>query len=135
MTDDQRKRLTEYLGECWHKGYWYCNCCKEEISPTRVTYQEQCDTCGQYVEWVSNRTFTNWPDLGAVKEKLVEKGDWFRRFKSYAASKWLDDEDEMERYEISDVAAFMVWLFRPIDENGKPHFCRLVAEWLEAKDA
>jgi hypothetical protein len=124
MTDDQRRRLTEYLGECWHEpcGPYtpgiMCSCGKRSYNAKHAE---------------NNRTFTNWPDLGAVKEKLVEKGDWFRRFKSYAASKWLDDEDEMERYEISDVAAFMVWLFRPIDENGKPHFCRLVAEWLESR--
>jgi hypothetical protein len=111
MTDEQRKRLTKYLGEKWYE----CN-----IPP--CTHEKNC---------CYNRTFDTWQDLGAVKEKLVEKGDWFRRFKSYAASKWLDDEDEMERYEISDVAAFMVWLFRPIDENVNPHFCRLVAEWLE----
>jgi hypothetical protein len=125
MNDDQRKRLiTLYIGECWHDGYWYCGYCGEETSPARVTYTEKCDTCGQYVAWVNNRTFATWDDLGAVKEKLVEKGDW-RDFINYAHGEFIRDNPNCH-----SMYGFDDWLFRPIDENGKPHFCRIVAEWL-----
>jgi hypothetical protein len=35
-------------------AYWYCPHCKEELSPSRVTYQELCDTCGHLVEWIED---------------------------------------------------------------------------------
>ena len=34
------------------EGYWWCPCCKEELSASRVTYHELCDTCGTAVAWV-----------------------------------------------------------------------------------
>jgi len=30
-------------------SYWYCPNCQEELSGSRVTYQELCDTCGTRV--------------------------------------------------------------------------------------
>jgi hypothetical protein len=107
MTDEQRKRLTKYLGEKWYE----CN-----IPP--CTHEKNC---------CYNRTFDTWQDLGAVKEKLVEKGGW-RDFINYAYGEFIRDNPNCH-----SMYGFDDWLFRPIDESGKPHFCRLVAEWLESR--
>jgi hypothetical protein len=119
MTDESRRILTEYLGECWHEpcGPYtpgiMCSCGKRSYNAKHAE---------------NNRTFTTWDDLGAVKEKLAEKkGDWWR-FIIYCYG--IRNETYDTTYD-SPASGFMSWLFRPIDENGKPHFCRLVAEWLK----
>lgn len=33
-------------------GKWYCPYCEEELEPSRVTYQENCDSCGHSVQWI-----------------------------------------------------------------------------------
>lgn len=33
-------------------GDWYCEECDEYLSPSRVTFQETCDTCGCGVQWL-----------------------------------------------------------------------------------
>lgn len=35
-------------------GYWYCPNCLEELSSSRVTHQELCDTCGHPAIWVED---------------------------------------------------------------------------------
>ena len=35
------------------KYYWWCPTCKEEVDPTRVTFQECHDVCGTHVEALS----------------------------------------------------------------------------------
>lgn len=54
ITEEQRKLLTEWLGECWH-----------EIGKYDL-YCPKCD--GQ--QGFDRRTFDNWEDFGAVVEKL-----------------------------------------------------------------
>lgn len=106
MTDDDRKRIAEYLGECWNPF------------PTGSN-----TICSQ-----SNRTFTTWPDLGAVKEKLVERGK-FRQFLTYAETRFDANAQSVRldypMYGIDDAVNFMAWLFTP------SRFCSLVAEWLK----
>ena len=88
MTDEYRKTLTEYIGECWHewkhivpKGrdkyydYMKCKKCKETHSGLGVTIKAQ-------------RTFTTPADLHAVYSRMVEKGEW-RAFGEVAYIKWL----------------------------------------------
>ena len=38
---------------------WWCPNCKEALDPSRVTYQERCDTCGHGVDWVELVTEPN----------------------------------------------------------------------------
>ena len=33
-------------------GDWYCETCDFYLSPSRVTFQETCDTCGTSVQWL-----------------------------------------------------------------------------------
>ena len=66
ITLEQRKLLTEWLGECWHKLHrspkyddisgLYCSKCKKIVN--------------------SNRTFENYFDFGAVVEKLIKTEQW-----------------------------------------------------------
>jgi len=86
------------------------------------------------------RTLTTWGDLGAVKEALVEKDLW-EEFIEFAFEQGTD-EDEMGRVTDADFgidnyydADFIAWLFRPVNENGEPHFCQLVTDWLKERKA
>ena len=90
MNDEDKKLLTEFLGECWHE----------------YTFEKQPeDECGEFSCWVcrcghrtqfwqrqrQNRTFTTWQDMGDLKEKLVGKGMW-TNFYPYAKTKcWIDE--------------------------------------------
>ena len=56
-TEEQRKLLTEWLGECWHE--------KEEIEYCEGKNGGKCRIIRN-----ENRTFDNWNDFGAVVEKL-----------------------------------------------------------------
>ena len=55
ITEEQRKLLTEWLGECWHEWRF----APEDVTP--------CLKCRSRKD---NRTFDNWEDFGAVVEKL-----------------------------------------------------------------
>jgi len=52
-------------GHCVPVGYWWCPFCKQEISPTNVTYQEKCVQCGYTVEWKD-------PEIEVTNEKLFK---------------------------------------------------------------
>ena len=88
MTDEDRKTLTEFLGECWHEI--------EDKGP----YKSTCSKCGMTFgaihssDWnpkAFNRTFDNWTDFGAVIEKIAFKDQilsfiqWLSTFSSYAS--------------------------------------------------
>ncbi len=104
MEDSQRKTLMVFLGE-------YCPACSKN-------------------EW---RSFFTPYDQQACKDALAREGFWkeffqwgMRRFDLVALC---PDEKQEGCYE-SD---YIDWLFRPVDENGEPHFCRLVCDFLESK--
>jgi hypothetical protein len=64
MKDDDRKLLTEFLGECWHDY---------EISKSEKS-RCSCGLTGYAVREIcakTNRTFTTADDMMAVKRKLV----------------------------------------------------------------
>jgi hypothetical protein len=144
MKDEQRKLLTEkLLGECWHKF-------KGDFGP----YQTTCVECQlvfgavHFSDWnlaAFHRTFATWPDLGAVMEALVKQEKWID-FVQFCEPRWLSPrmDSELKKSMLhtgksitviirETHAEFYVWLFRPTDENGEPHFCRLVAEWMEGE--
>ena len=71
MEDEDRKILTEFLGECFHEI--------EDKGP----YQSICSKCGMTLgavhssDWnpeAFNRTLDTWEDFGALWEALIEKG-------------------------------------------------------------
>lgn len=129
MTDTERKRLTEYLGECWHE--------KAGVKDTQYGQLDKC-SCGQ-VWWgfiCQNRTFTTWTDLGALKEKLVEKGDFYY-FISYAL---LQIRHEVERIRRSTRGQMISELYNPMEYQyclyilEPTRFSLLVAEWLRNRE-
>ena len=70
MTDDQKKMLTEEIrGECWH-GY------TDDITPDGQWRMCSCGYAFIRRENHINRTFTSWQDLGDLKKKIVEMGEW-----------------------------------------------------------
>ena len=76
MTDDHKKMLTEeILGECWHRPDYG----SQMINPK--FYIGVLCACGKVSynvkhEKKSNRTFTTWQDMGDLKKKIVEMGEW-----------------------------------------------------------
>ncbi len=122
LTDDQKKMLTEFLGECWHEmkvigGVRECCCGVKGNIATLFMHK-------------GNRTFLTPDDQQACKDMLVEKGMW-AKFYYWAEFQWADSDLEIDMKLFG--ASFNEWLFRPVDEYGEPHFCRLVAEFLEGR--
>lgn len=121
MNDESRRRLTLYLGEKWEPfmvtewPYYTEDGCKEysafpvEGSEPEVRFVRE-----------KHRTFTTYSDLGALKDKLVENGEW-DEFEAWAADAWAYAETFMSE-------TFTNWLFRP-------ESCELVDEYLKSKEA
>ena len=63
------------------EGYWYCPRCQEELSSSRVTYQELCDTCGTAVTYVDG--VESYEDL----KKRAEEAE--RRAKVMEGAAWV----------------------------------------------
>lgn len=112
MTDKMKKRLTEFLGECWHERSCdiyhevQCSCGKEFSREYYCVLEDHiADT---------NRTFTTGNDMADLKDKLEEKRMWIRFFRVTRVDKRERPFDE-----------FIAWLFTPT------RFCELVGEFLE----
>jgi len=60
MKDEDRKALTEFLGECW-------------INIDNFDDEGICKICGECWEVHHNRTFDTWEDFGALWEKIDKK--------------------------------------------------------------
>jgi len=116
MNDEMRKALTEYLDECWHEF--------KELNYLPIlganTHDHKCTKCVFIFSYNfvfnkgrGHRTFTTWEDLGALKNKLVEKGDW-RDFFGFARNSW-------------DEANVNNWLMVPA------RFCELCSQFLEER--
>ena len=106
MTDEQRKRLTEYLDEKWEEPY----------IDTEMDYGKARKV---FMTVDPNRTFNNWVDLGALKEKIEEKGEWCS-FREYGLKYHCPCIYTNEQWE--------PWLFTP------SRFFALAVSWLEGKE-
>jgi hypothetical protein len=88
LTCDDRILLTEFLGEKWYEinpqTYGLCPDCKsDDIGPQahRGAYDAYyiCLHCKAEFDKPMKenpRTFTTWQDLGDLKRKIVEMGEW-----------------------------------------------------------
>jgi hypothetical protein len=67
LSEDDKKLLTEFLGECWHK-----------FQSDGMGSGYSCQKCKIHRTWTDkqDRPFTTWPDLGDLKEKLVKDNTW-----------------------------------------------------------
>ena len=91
LTEDDKKRLTEFLGEKWHlistdfdnasDGWLWSECvCGDRWCDNSISKRHR------------TRTFTTWEDLGALKEKLVGEEKW-GDFMELAYDRWDTRED------------------------------------------
>jgi len=114
LTEAQRKRLTLYLGECWHERS--CN-----VPASGIVYR--CVKCKTAVYPISEHTFTTYEDLGKLKERLVENGEW-DLFCAYAAYVFAGENDLCGKQITPEMLInFTAWLLSP------KMFCGLVAEF------
>ena len=121
LTEDDRKRLMELLGECWHEdsgnfaaGNYQCMCGFE--SPYRENFKEHCEN--------KHRTFTTPDDMIALAEALQKKGEW-KDFAISAFMKWEETTfDRKYRRTELDIVYFTYWLM----VENPARFCWLVAE-------
>jgi hypothetical protein len=118
MNEESKRRLANFLGECWH-----------EWEPAEhVTFK--CKLCGKWIyekhAWESSnrRTFTAPADFFAVFDRLVELKRW-RNF-----IEWVCLTTEQARK--GDGTELMKWLLSKTN-TGEYRLCWLVGEWLTAQ--
>ena len=115
MNEEDKKRLTLYLGECRHNiSEWNEDW---DYSARSVVLLPKCSICKIYP--VENRDFIIPDDMIALRNEIVKRGEWEEfifRCKEHLYP--LDDYD---------VYNFTAWLTDP------PTFIGLVAEWLNSK--
>jgi hypothetical protein len=127
MKDEDAKLLTEkLLGECWHHPSY-----KETIvfyGKERAYYDCYCGKADVTESHFVSRTFTTPDDMMAVKEKLVEKGEW-EGFDRYAYGEFCRRADKFQ-IEITGYvsAAYSNWLINP------ERFCKLAVQFIKQKD-
>ncbi len=118
MIDESRKRLTRYLGECWHHitvnddGYSMCEC--DEL-PCVIEKDHQ------------NRTFTTWPDLGALKERIEVNEEWDDFLQSAKGEFEIGTRLKRDNIKIY-YSRFTQHLLNPT------RFCELVDKWRKGKE-
>jgi hypothetical protein len=121
LSDEQKKRLTLFLGECWHELK------RPKDEPT--VYSGKCIHCGlnQYVVRGGypdrDRSFTTPQDAHALAKKLVEVGR-FGDFYIWAMELW---GEERGGY----VYEYTAWLFA--EPESPKRFSWLVCKYLENK--
>lgn len=115
MDEAKRKLLTEeVLGECWHY-YRIVDSGTEKSSCS-------CGMTGYSVREIctkATRTFTTGNDMIALKDRIVEMGEW-AAFVDYAFDK--SRFGSIVDYD-SSLASFTNWFLDPT------RFCELVASW------
>lgn len=119
MTDNDRKALTLFLGECWHEEI-------DSVEHPIYGILHKCSCGAVECEKSSlHRTFTTWDDLGQVKEALVKKGLWLR-FAIYAYKVFQVSADNIPYMGFMEFG-FMQWLITP------DRFCDLAGEFMEGQ--
>jgi len=75
MKDEDRKILTEFLGEKWHERIW-----RDEIGKPATLcscgFDEGVLNLCVHLDAAANRTFDTWEDFGKLRDKIVEKEGW-----------------------------------------------------------
>jgi hypothetical protein len=113
MTDEQKKLLTEYLGECWH-------------SSSLIIHNDtsgQCKKCGTmlYIIGGANRTFTTRNDLMDLYQKAYEDGKWDEFF-------WFSASHCKPKREGLGCSETTAWLFC-LDGKDYEKRCKMVSEF------
>ena len=122
LTETDKQVLTKLIWECWHTY----------LQESGSVYRCSCGQPGP-LEWMIshsaalNRSFTTWDDFGKVRDALVSQGLWedFYMF----ATKTYKDRGNINWKGVEDWAISQ-WIYQLHE-----HFCQLVAEFMEAKEA
>ena len=117
MRDEDRKLLTEYIGECWHEpGY-------------RVSMDSpvmQCAKCKKYYHPMSGfRTFTTRDDMMDLYKAIVKRGEW-GKFTEEIYYDWEDTRGFVR----PGSGEFHAWLFC-LSGDGYEEKCQMVADWVK----
>jgi hypothetical protein len=127
MEENDKKRLTEWLGLCWHEPRG------ASMSFNHGPSLQECRKCGEdvtpYVFGDPNRTFTDPQDFFACFEKLVEGGKW-DDFDEYAYQIYC--QETAGRIPSEDIR-YNQWLLSRT-ESGHYRLCQLTAEYLKEKE-
>lgn len=110
MTDEDKKIVTEYLGECF-------------LDINNLDEEGICKLCGQVAESHTERTFTDPADFFACRDRLVKKGD-LHEFYHWSYKLWQDENGNKPSTNISD---FWIWL-TSCNPDGVFVLCELLAE-------
>jgi hypothetical protein len=124
LTDEDRKLLTEFCGECWHEWQYIKGPVCQELFA--------CRKCGEHCKGIvskeqKNRTFATPEDALVVVKKLVKKGKW-REFRKIAHDKWSESRNLHYSFPVwaGGLAISDVWLF--VDDPRR--IPKLAAEFL-----
>jgi hypothetical protein len=127
LSEEGRKRLTEYMGEWWHtlvfffdNGYVKCSCGEKFRCPDEGTF---------HVEVSNDRTFLTSQDCLDLFDKLCKKGDLWR-FLRFAESYNPHTFDKL--YNDAN-SGFIAWLFSTTPD-GYRRLIVLCDEWLKGKE-
>ena len=112
MTDDTRKLLTEYLGECWH--HWIVAFPDDHTTNYKMR-GHKCYYCGEYSSIqpekggpIVPRTFSTPADLYAVYSKMVEREEW-EDYYVHAMTMYRESLNFLWKH--IDDRTFSAWLF------------------------
>ena len=94
LTDDERKVLTEYIGECWHE--------------VEREGDSHCRYCREHYHHVQNRTFATPADRDAVYSAMVAKEEW-EKFYRYMYRNYCSQEGG--KFFEFPPSYFTAWLF------------------------
>jgi len=119
LTEQDRKRLTGYLDEKWH---WIANDAEIMCECGEIWLVRNID-----LDAHENRTFTTPDDFFALKNRLVEKGEW-GEFYFFVKGGYAHLQLEKP--------VFINWKDQDFDDwlINAPRFCWLVSEWLKEKE-
>jgi hypothetical protein len=126
-SDEQRKMLSEFIGENWYDEPICFHCEKTEKEGFHTQYGNDYDSGKHDFEPVTSRTFTSWADIEPVKLAVESKGLWER-------CEWYMRNEYQNLYYTQKgqhYHEYISWLFGK-DEHGY-RFCELVAEFMEGE--
>jgi hypothetical protein len=104
MTDEDKKLLTEYLGERWRDK-----------------------TVEDVFEWEENRTFYILDDMMDLYDRLFQKHKW-HKFTVFAKTRFSFNDYNQTFTNIE--TGFYAWVFC-LDGDGYEDRCQMVAEWIK----
>jgi hypothetical protein len=118
MTEEDCKRVTEWLGECWHEWKVETGC---------VDVCLKCDS-SKLFPWIKNRTFTDPADFFAVFEKIKHNHKFFEylSIRGLAHIHYPASSCGEMKYSLSTECLSKT-------DTGHYRLCQLTAAWIKEK--